>query len=67
MGLVLPGLVGVAPVLVPLAAIGLGLVMVGAALTRLRRHELGLMLLDLAYLATVGFVAWGRLGPAPLG
>src|ERR671921_1354293 len=37
-GLVLPALLDIAPVLVPLAAVGLVLLMVGAAITRLRRH-----------------------------
>ena len=48
---------------VPLAALGLVLIMVGAVITRLRRHEPKAMVADLAYLALAGFVAWGRLGP----
>lgn len=63
MGLILPAALGIAPVLVPLAAVGLVLLMVGAAITRLRRHEAKLMAVDLAYLALAGFVAWGRFGP----
>lgn len=62
-GLVLPAVTGIAPVLVPLAAVGLVLIMAGAAITRLRRHEAKLMVADLAYLALAGFVAWGRFGP----
>src|ERR687890_2872346 len=63
-GLVLPAATGIAPVLVPLAALGLVLIMVGAVITRLRRHEPKPMVADLAYLALAGFVAWGRLfGP----
>src|ERR687897_2936170 len=63
-GLVLPAATGIAPVLVPLAAAGLVLIMVGAVITRLRRHEFKFMVADLAYLALAGFVAWGRLfGP----
>ncbi|CAL9295298.1 MULTISPECIES: DoxX family protein [unclassified Streptomyces] len=62
-GLVLPALLGIAPVLVPLAAVGLVLMMTGAAIVRLRRHENKLVLVDLAYLALAAFVAWGRFGP----
>ena len=39
-GLVLPGLLDVASVLVPVAAIGLALIMIGAAIVEYRRHEL---------------------------
>ena len=38
-GLILPALLGIAPILVPLAASGLVLVMVGAAVTHARRGE----------------------------
>ena len=62
-GLILPALLGIAPVLVPLAAVGLVLVMVGAVITRIRRREAKVIVVDLAYLALAGFVAWGRLGP----
>ena len=61
-GLVLPAALDIAPVLVPLAAVGLVLIMVGAVITRLRRHEAKPMVADLAYLALAGFVAWGRFG-----
>ncbi|GAA2236485.1 DoxX family protein [Promicromonospora sukumoe] len=63
LGLVLPALLGVATGLVPLAALGLAMIMVGAAVTRLSRGEYRLMLLDLTYLVLAGFVAWGRFGP----
>jgi hypothetical protein len=62
-GLVLPAALDIAPVLVPLAAVGLVLLMAGAMITRLRRHETKVMVGDLAYLALAGFVAWGRFGP----
>ena len=62
-GLVLPAALDIAPVLVPLAAVGLVLLMVGAVITRIRRHEAKFMMADLVYLALAGFVAWGRLGP----
>src|SRR3954464_4879430 len=62
-GLVLPAVLDIAPVLVPLAAVGLATIMGGAVITRIRRHEFKPMLLDLTYLASALFVAWGRFGP----
>jgi hypothetical protein len=63
-GLVLPAVLGIAPVLVPLAAAGLVVLMGGAVLTRLRRREVKPMVADLVYLALAAFVAWGRsFGP----
>ncbi|XIE80642.1 DoxX family protein [Streptomyces sp. SBR177] len=60
LGLVLPALFDIAPVLVPLAATGLALIMVGAAALRLRRREYQLVVVDLVYLVLLVFVAWGR-------
>lgn len=63
-GLILPAALGVVPVLVPLAATGLALVMVGAAVVHLRRGEgiqAAIPSVVLAVLAA--FVAWGRFGP----
>jgi hypothetical protein len=62
-GLILPAALDIAPVLVPLAAVGLVLVMVGAMLVHLRRDEAKLLVPNLAYLALAAFVAWGRFGP----
>ena len=62
-GLILPAALDIAPVLVPLAAVGLVSIMIGAVITRVRRREAKLMVADLVYLALAGFVAWGRFGP----
>lgn len=62
-GLVLPAALDIAPVLVPSAALGLVILMIGAAITRLRRHEVRFMLVDVVYIVLAAFVAWGRLGP----
>ena len=62
-GLILPALLDIAPVLVPLAALGLGLIMIGAALVEFRRQEFKHVLVNLTYLALIAFVAWGRFGP----
>jgi uncharacterized membrane protein YphA (DoxX/SURF4 family) len=61
-GLILPAALDIAPVLVPLAAVGLVLLMVGAIITHLRRNEAQAIVVNLALLALAGFVAWGRFG-----
>jgi DoxX-like family len=62
-GLILPAAFGVAPVLVPLAAAGLVLLMAGAFITHVRRHEAQGMVVTLAVLALAALVVWGRFGP----
>jgi hypothetical protein len=63
-GLVLPAALGIAPIVTPLAAAGLAVLMVGAVFTRIRRHEVKPMVADLVYLALAAFVAWGHFfGP----
>ena len=64
-GLVLPAVLDIAPVLVPLAAIGLVIIMIGAAIVRFRRQEFKLMVADFVYLALLAFVLWGRLVVEP--
>jgi DoxX-like family len=59
-GLILPALLGIAPILVPLAAVGLALIMVGAAIVNFRRQEFKHVLVNLTYLAVAAFVAGGR-------
>ena len=66
-GLILPALVGVAPILVPIAATALGVIMAGAATVEFRRHEPKHALLNLLYLLLAAFVAWGRFGPEMFG
>ena len=62
-GLVLPPALDVAPVLVPLAAAGLVLTMIGAAATHLRRGEPSFLPLNLILGALALFVAIMRFGP----
>ncbi|MDX6248071.1 MAG: hypothetical protein QOF10_1431 [Kribbellaceae bacterium] len=62
-GLIFPAALDIAPVLVPLAAVGLVLLMVGAIITHLRRHEAQAIVVNLALLALAVLVAWGRFGP----
>jgi uncharacterized membrane protein len=63
-GLILPALLDIAPILVPMAAVGLALIMVGAAIVTFRRQEFKHVLVNLTYLALLVFVAFGRFfGP----
>jgi hypothetical protein len=63
LGLLLPALTGVATVLVPLAAVGLALLMVGAAATHRRRGELPMIGINTILLVLAVVVAWARFGP----
>lgn len=62
-GLILPALVHIAPVLVPLAALGLAATMIGAAVVHARRKETPMIAVNVVLLALALFVAWGRFGP----
>jgi uncharacterized membrane protein YphA (DoxX/SURF4 family) len=66
LGLVLPGLLGIAPGLTPLAALGLAIIMAGAIWTHVRRGEMGMVAPTLALAALALFVAYGRYFVAPL-
>ncbi len=59
-GLILPAVLDIAPVLVPLAAVGLALLMIGAMVVHLRRHENQGIVTTLVIAALAVFVAWGR-------
>jgi DoxX-like family len=63
-GLILPAVLGIAPVMVPVTALCWVGLMVGAMITHGRFGQYRLVLLNLAYLALAAFVAWGRLGVA---
>jgi uncharacterized membrane protein YphA (DoxX/SURF4 family) len=61
-GLILPALVDIATVLVPLAATGLVLLMLGAAITHARRREYPNIAVNLVLGALALFVAISRFG-----
>lgn len=63
LGLILPAVTGIATWLVPAAAIGLALIMVGAAITHLRRQEYPNVLANLVLFVMAAFVAVARIGP----
>jgi hypothetical protein len=59
-GLIAPLVTGIAPILVVFAAVGLAVIMIGAALVHLRRKESAIPAITLAVLcvvsATLGFI-----------
>jgi len=63
LGLVLPALTGIAPVLTPLAAVGIGLLMAGAVVVHVRRGEIAFIGVIAVLLLAAALVAWGRFGP----
>ena len=62
-GLILPAIVDIAPVMVPVTAVCWVLLMIGAMITHGRLGQTKLVMLNVAYLALAAFIAWGRFGP----
>ena len=62
-GLILPAALNIAPVLVPLAATGLAVIMIGAMVTHARRREFPMIAGNLVLLVLAALVMWGRFGP----
>lgn len=60
-GIILPWLTGILPIPTPTAAIGLGIIMILAAVVHFRRNEKMTVLLNLFLLLVCAFVAYGRL------
>lgn len=63
LGLILPALLDIAPILVPLAATGLAVTMAGAVIVHVRRKEYQAIAPSAVFLLMALFVAWGRFGP----
>ncbi|MCG5211928.1 DoxX family protein [Streptosporangium sp. KLBMP 9127] len=66
LGLILPAATGIAPILTPLAAAGLAVIMLGAAATHVRRKEAPAVVVNVVLLALTAFIAWERFGPYAL-
>lgn len=62
LGLILPAATGIAPLLTPLAAVGLALTMVGAIVTHLREGEPERLAVPIVLFALCLFVAVERFG-----
>ncbi|WP_051090922.1 DoxX family protein [Smaragdicoccus niigatensis] len=62
-GLILPAALQIATALVPLAAAGLALIMIGAIITHGRRAEYPSVVVNLALFSMALFVAVERFGP----
>lgn len=65
-GVVLPAATRLLPTLTPLAASGLGSVMVLAAFTHIARGEYPMVVANLVLGGLAALVAWGRFGAAPI-
>jgi len=65
-GLILPSVTGILPWLTPLAAAGLALTMIGAALTNYRHKELSMIGLNTVLLVLTLLVGVGRFSIVPL-
>ena len=66
LGLILPAATGIATVLTPLAAVGLGITMLLAATYHARKKEFPAIGLNAVLLILAVLVAWGRFGPYSL-
>ncbi|ADJ43271.1 DoxX family protein [Amycolatopsis mediterranei S699] len=66
-GLILPAVLDIAPVLVPFAALGLVLIMIGAIVTHARRKETQAIGINVVLLLLAAVVVWGRFGPYSFG
>ena len=67
LGLILPSVTGIVPVLTPIAATGLALTMLGALITHLRRKDPMADTMPSAVLMLLSlFVAYGRFVAVPL-
>jgi uncharacterized membrane protein len=62
-GLIVPAVTGIAPVLTPIAGTGLAVMMVLAAATHIRRKEPSGVAVNAILFVLAALVAWGRFGP----
>jgi len=66
LGLILPGLTRIQTRLTPLAALGLVLVMIGAAIWHVMRGEFASIVMNIILMGLAAFVAYGRWKLSPL-
>lgn len=65
-GLLLPSLLRIKPILTSYAAIGLALVMLFASIFHISRGEYSVIGMNFVLMALALFVAWGRMKKAPI-
>lgn len=65
-GVILPSVLNIAPILSPIAAGGLIIIMIGAAFTHFRRKEYSLIVPNIMLGLLAAFVVYGRLVVFPL-
>jgi hypothetical protein len=65
LALILPAVLGIAAVLVPLSALGLAVLMIGAGITHRRRKEPQMIVVNGVLFVLAVLVACGRFGPYP--
>jgi uncharacterized membrane protein YphA (DoxX/SURF4 family) len=65
-GLILPAITRIKPILTPLAGVGLATIQALAIFFHLSRGEYGALPFNLTLGALAAFVAWGRLKKAPI-
>jgi putative oxidoreductase len=66
LGLILPAVTRIQPQLVPLAAAGLAVVMLGAVIYHVSREELSNVGANVMWALVTGFIAYGRSRLAPI-
>jgi putative oxidoreductase len=65
-GLILPSLLRIKPILTPIAAIGIFLIMVFALVYHVMNREMNVIGINVAFGLVAAFIAWGRLKKAPI-
>jgi len=66
LGLLLPAFTRIQPQLVPMAAVGLALLMVGAVIYHLGRDEAQNVVSNVLWIVVTGFIAYGRWKVVPI-
>lgn len=65
-GLLLPAIFRIKPMLTPIAAIGLALVMLSATFFHISKGEASVIAMPIVFMAMAVFVAWGRIKSIPI-
>jgi putative oxidoreductase len=65
-GLVLPALLRIKPILTPIAAIGIVIIMVLAMIYHISQGETNVIGINIVFGLVAAFIAWGRLQKAPI-